>query len=94
MKHHCHAHKCSEPTEPRMFVCLRHWKQLTPELKNAVWATYRRGQEYDKNPSVAYIKAVNNAKLYLAEKEYPQDIAGLKNLYAKIEQAFGKREAV
>ena len=93
MKHHCHAHKCNAPTEPKMFMCLRHWKQLTPEMQSAIWANYRRGQERDKRPSAAYIRATNAAKLFLAESEYPQDIAGLQNLYARIEQAFEKREA-
>ncbi len=57
MNHTCHAHACEVPVPPRMLMCLRHWRMVPKKLQSAVWATYREGQEIDKDPSDAYMLA-------------------------------------
>ncbi|HEX9960573.1 MAG TPA: hypothetical protein VGB00_06555, partial [Pyrinomonadaceae bacterium] len=67
MNHYCHAHKCKTEVPPRLFACKKHWSALPPNLKMPILANYRKGQEIDKTPTLEYIKAVNEAKLFLAE---------------------------
>lgn len=91
MNHNCHAHKCRARTDPRLFMCWPHWSQLPRVLQRAVLAAYRPGQERDKLPSAAYMKAAHAAKLYLAEREYPEDVPGLKRLYDRIDQYYAQK---
>lgn len=55
--HTCHAIGCPVEVPPRMLMCRRHWRMVPPELQARVWATYRKGQEVDKRPSAAYLRA-------------------------------------
>lgn len=59
--HLCHAHGCREAINPRLLMCLRHWKMVPPELQKAVWKHYRAGQEIDKQPSPDYLLAQRSA---------------------------------
>lgn len=61
MDHTCHAIDCNKPVAPRMLMCRAHWRLVPPLMQSAVWATYRRGQEEDKRPSLAYLKAAHAA---------------------------------
>lgn len=65
MKHTCHAYNCETEVPPKMFMCYRHWKSLTPELQKGIWKHYRPGQELDKNPSPEYLEAAREAIDYL-----------------------------
>jgi hypothetical protein len=38
-----------------MFACKPHWFSLPKDVRDAVWAEYRPGQENDKQPSVRYL---------------------------------------
>ena len=69
MAHKCHAYNCSVSVPPKMFMCKRHWFMVPAPLRRAIWATYREGQEVDKNPSDAYIKNVTEAQKVVAQKE-------------------------
>lgn len=40
-----------------MLMCYRHWSMVPRDLQARVWATYRRGQEVDKQPSNDYLDA-------------------------------------
>lgn len=70
--HHCHAKGCPKIVPPKLLMCLKHWRMVPRELQKAVWATYRPGQEVDKRPSEAYLKAARAAIDAVAAKEAVQ----------------------
>lgn len=39
--HHCNANGCTWATEPRMLMCLAHWRRLPSALQSAVLCAYR-----------------------------------------------------
>lgn len=55
MQHLCHAHNCSVPVPPHLFMCKKHWSMLPSELKAMIHKYYRKGQEIDKKPSSDYL---------------------------------------
>jgi hypothetical protein len=67
--HTCHALDCTAACPPARLFCLRHWNMLSVDLKNAIWALYRKGQERDKKPSAAYVIAQIEAIRDVAQKE-------------------------
>lgn len=67
--HLCHAEGCTRPVPPKMFMCKPHWFALPKETRDAVWATYRPGQEVDKDPSDEYLAVAIEAINWLAHKE-------------------------
>jgi hypothetical protein len=69
MSHTCHAFDCKEKIPPKMFMCRKHWFSLPSHLRSKIWASYRPGQEIDKNPSKQYIKAAKECIDFIAEKE-------------------------
>ena len=52
-----------------MFMCYRHWSMVPKRLKDAIWSTYRRGQEDDKDPSDEYLANASQAVKVVAAKE-------------------------
>lgn len=68
MTHHCHARGCEVAVPPKIFMCRRHWYALPKPMRDAVWATYRPGQEIDKRPSREYLDASKQAIDWLAAK--------------------------
>lgn len=69
MAHTCHATDCPQRVPPAMFMCRKHWYTLPRSLRDRIWATYRDGQEDDKQPSHAYCEAAKAAVIYIAERE-------------------------
>ena len=69
MTHSCHAHACEKAVPPKMFMCKRHWFMVPKPLRDAIWLTYRRGQEVDKQPTDAYLKNASEAVKMVAVKE-------------------------
>jgi hypothetical protein len=67
--HLCHAWGCQVAVPPRMLMCRRHWRMVPGSLQDAVWATYRRGQERRKDPTQEYLAAARAAVLAVAERE-------------------------
>ena len=67
--HTCHAQGCSTTVPRKLFMCRKHWYQLPKDLRDAVWATYRPGQEQTGRPSPAYLKAARSAIDWLIAKE-------------------------
>ena len=65
MTHTCHAPGCRTAVPPKMFACRPHWFALPRQLRDAIWATYRPGQEVTKDPSPAYLEAAAAAARYL-----------------------------
>ncbi|MGH8572085.1 MAG: hypothetical protein ACREX8_05860, partial [Gammaproteobacteria bacterium] len=50
--HTCHWPGCGKPVPPAMWGCREHWFRLPKLLRDEIWATYRPGQEIDKEPSL------------------------------------------
>jgi len=61
MAHHCHVPRCAVVVPPKFLMCRRHWNLVPDAAKKAVWMYYRPGQEVDKNPSDAYLRAAAEA---------------------------------
>lgn len=69
MAHVCHAEGCNVAVPPKMLMCRRHWFQVPKQLRDAVWAEYRPGQEVDKQPSDEYMQVAIAAIAAVAERE-------------------------
>lgn len=69
MAHTCHALGCSVDVPEHIFACKQHWYMVPKPLRDAIWRTYRRGQEVTKNPSKAYVAAATAAIAAVALKE-------------------------
>jgi hypothetical protein len=69
MAHTCHALGCSAAVPPRLLMCAKHWRLVSKPLQRQVWATYRPGQEDDKDPSEAYLTAAKAAIAAVAKLE-------------------------
>lgn len=67
--HTCHAKGCPAPVDPKLFMCLKHWKMVPKHLQAEIWRTYRPGQEVDKNPSTEYCDVADEAIQAVAKKE-------------------------
>jgi hypothetical protein len=52
-----------------MLMCKKHWFMLPPNIRSAVWRTYRPGQCDDKNPSEEWHVTADAAIGYVAAKE-------------------------
>lgn len=68
-KHTCHATGCSTPTQPRMFMCRKHWFMLPKLKRDKLWAVYVPGQETRKDPSPEYLAVAHELVEYVAELE-------------------------
>jgi hypothetical protein len=55
MSHTCHAHGCTTPVPPKMFMCKPHWAKLRKRTQAAIWAEYTDGQEVTKTPTLRYL---------------------------------------
>lgn len=91
MAHTCHATGCPATIPPRMFMCKRHWFALPNRLRTQIWATYREGQEDDKNPSKAYCTVARAAVIYLAEGEGKTPDTSLYDMYLRAEVEEGEQ---
>jgi len=54
---------------PSLLMCPRHWRMVPRPLQQAVWASYRPGQERDKSPSRLYLFHAKAAIDAVAAKE-------------------------
>ncbi len=70
--HRCHAIECDTPVPPRLLMCARHWRMVPRKLQRRVWATYRPGQEIDKQPSAEYLEAQQAAVAAVRQRELEQ----------------------
>ena len=69
MGHHCHATGCTKEVPPEMFMCKKHWFSLPKILRDRVWKYYRPGQCDDREISLEYSMAAQNAIKFIAAKE-------------------------
>ena len=78
MPHTCHARRCTKVVQPKMLMCLAHWRLVPKDLQRRVWHTYRTGQEIRKDPTPAYLAAADAAIDTVDQIE--QSRAGLRML--------------
>lgn len=67
--HHCHANGCSILTEPKLFMCLKHWKMVPALMQKNIWDEYKgttREERFEKN---SYLEACAIAVEYVANLE-------------------------
>lgn len=69
LKHTCHAFNCDREIAPRFLMCPKHWRMVPRNLQVKVYATYRSGQEVDKQASSEYLKAAREAVEAVRDKE-------------------------
>lgn len=69
MAHHCHAQDCPRQVAEKLLMCGPHWRKVPRGLQARVWATYRDGQEREKNPSRAWCEAADAAVAAVAQIE-------------------------
>jgi hypothetical protein len=50
-------------------MCKRHWFSLPKQFRDRIWATYRPGQEDDKQPSSEYCDAAIACVRFIAVRE-------------------------
>ena len=67
--HECHWPSCSRQVPPAMFMCKVHWFKLPKDIRDAIWAAYRPGQEIDMNFSDAYAVAAEKAQEWIRQQE-------------------------
>lgn len=67
MKHTCHHPGCTREVAPRFWGCQKHWFRLPRRLRDAIWRTYRPGQEVDKNPSAEYLAVADEVQQWCLE---------------------------
>jgi hypothetical protein len=89
--HQCHAIGCQKAVEPRFFMCLPHWQSLPKNHQEAIWASYRKGQENSKAPSLRYLVAQTQAVLAVATID-GRSVEELERQRALVEWAKGKLE--
>lgn len=68
MKHTCHWPGCAKEVPPKLWGCKQHWYYLPKHLRDAIWDTYRPGQEIDKQPSEAYLVVTRQVQLWIHEQ--------------------------
>lgn len=55
--HACHALLCRTQVPPRLHMFAKHWRMVPRPLRASLWLHYRPGQERDKQPTAAYLRA-------------------------------------
>ena len=63
--HTCHWPGCKRQVPPAMWGCRDHWYALPRNIRNAIWRTYRPGQEITATPSEAYLRAAEAAQEWI-----------------------------
>ena len=61
MPHTCHARNCQTLVPPKRLMCRTHWCMVPQNLRDAIWVTYRFGQEITKDASPEYLAAARRA---------------------------------
>lgn len=69
MAHTCHATGCNVAVPPEMWGCRKHWFMVPKLVRDRIWATYRRGQCDDMNPSKEYCLTACEAVIAVAQRE-------------------------
>lgn len=65
--HTCHWIGCERQVPPAMWGCRQHWFALPKTIRDAIWRSYRAGQEEDGKVSKEYIDAANAAQDWIKD---------------------------
>lgn len=65
--HGCHWPGCTRQVPSAMWGCKPHWFALPKHLRDAIWRTYRVGQEETLSPSSAYLDAADAVQRWILE---------------------------
>lgn len=69
--HHCHWPGCNKAVPPAKWGCAQHWFKLPKHLRDAIWRTFRPGQEISKTPSREYVAVAMRVQNWiLTGREY------------------------
>ena len=72
-KHQCHWPGCEKQVPPAMWGCGPHWFKLPANLRSAIWASYRPGQEITMTPSPTYLEAAKKVQAWIEELGGPRN---------------------
>lgn len=73
--HTCHAVGCETTCAPKFLMCPRHWRMVPKVLQEAVWVTYRPGQERGGAlPSRNWFAAARAAQVAVGDLEGRTDV--------------------
>lgn len=64
-RHHCHWPKCDKQVPPAMWGCRAHWFKLPKRLRDAIWDTYKIGQEVSMTPSAEYLAVAREVQEWI-----------------------------
>ncbi len=67
-RHTCHWPGCTNVVKPAVWGCRPHWFMLPPILRQAIWNTYRAGQEIDKRPSEDYLRVAQEVQDWIRDQ--------------------------
>lgn len=71
-EHICHWPGCRKQVPPAQWGCKRHWFMLPQNLRDAIWAAYRPGQERNLTPSKFYLDTAHRVEKWIQQNaEYP-----------------------
>ena len=65
MTHFCHWPGCRIEVPPKLWGCKPHWFRLPKAIRDAIWESYRLGQEISKTPSAEYLVAARSAQEWI-----------------------------
>lgn len=68
--HHCHWPGCTANVPPAKWGCLSHWMKLPKRLRDAIWQTFRPGQEKNWTPSREYVRVAREVQDWIANDYY------------------------
>jgi len=68
-EHHCHAIGCEIAVRPSLLMCRAHWNMVSPDIQNAIYASFRHNQCADRKPSLDWLIAACKARLQVAQIE-------------------------
>lgn len=66
--HHCHWPGCTRQVPPALWGCKSHWFALPQGIRDAIWSTFKPGQEVTARPSREYVAAAQAAQDWIASK--------------------------
>jgi hypothetical protein len=81
--HRCHWPDCPRLVPPAMWGCTPHWFALPKDLRDRIWAAYRRGQEDTKAPSREYVEAARAVQEWIANFRASRGAKGVAPLGRK-----------
>lgn len=70
--HSCFWPECPQRVAASQLGCAPHWRRLPKHLRDAIWRSFRPGQEIDGVVSAGYRRAVRSVLAYVRELDAPR----------------------